>query len=616
MLRRHLFLCGFLASALLINGSHVTAEPATKVRTGTTQRVVAPASAVQDEDDADDDEPLPAKSAGKTSRKLTEEQTTPTHKQVRAFQPMHDGKPVRLATFCLAKNGNILACVSENSGDGEFPARRGRAANVKARSFVQEYAFDGKLLKEIPVAFSVTAINVGPKDDVFIAGEGKMARIVDGKVTGESPTPQIGDYEAFKKQVAKAAEDEMAEYRKMFDEQINLLKKQVETLEAKAKKEELTKREEAKLKSTQQSLKMQEQQVEAIVGQMGDADQMARQRMTVTALGVTAEDVFVSVMSTKGHGYEVWRTDYDFKEPKKVVTSLSGCCGQLDIQARDDRLFIAENGKFEVSVRDRDGKRLSSFGRRDRSAADGFGSCCNPMNVRCCNNGDILAAESSIGNIKRFSAKGEFVSLVGKAKIGIGCKHVALAYDESRDRYYMMNVDKAHIAVLIPVGEVPPETEAEKAARIARDEFGKKLVGRWEREGLDPKKKSAKSPLAGLIGSVFGDSDDDGPGRTMPEQPFDAVTFSEKGKIEIEGGMLGMYARGNAFSWEPLSLNGKVLDIAFNMDGAEFTNGRIEMRAEDEIEIRSQTFGNGVYGKPYKFKRIKTAEQPKPEKTP
>ncbi len=92
---------------------------------------------------------------------------------------------------------------------------------------MQEYSFDGKLLKEIPVAFSVTAINIGPKDDVFIAGSGKMARIVDGKVTGETPTPHIGDYEAFKKQVVKSAEKEIAEFRKDIDEQITALKKQV-----------------------------------------------------------------------------------------------------------------------------------------------------------------------------------------------------------------------------------------------------------------------------------------------------------------------------------------------------------------------------------------------------
>ena len=45
---------------------------------------------------------------------------------------------------------------------------------------------------------------------------------------------------------------------------------------------------------------------------------------------------------------------------------------------------------------------------------------------------------------------------------------MALACDESRDRYYMMNVDKGHIAVLIPVGEIPPETEAEANRWLAR----------------------------------------------------------------------------------------------------------------------------------------------------
>ena len=607
MLRRHLLLCGLMIYALAMNWSQISAEPAAENAPDKDRD-----NAAADEPDDADDEPLPAKPAGKKGHKLTAEQTTPTHMQVRVIQPAHDGKPVSLATFCLARNGNILACVAEHSLNAEVPEDEAPPRKQKTQSFVQEYSCDGKLLHEIPVSFSATAINIAPNGEVFIAGEGKMARIVDGKVTGETPTPHIGDYETFKKQVLEAAKEEVAEFCKDFDEQIEALKEKIAALETKSKEQELTKREQAQLKSSKQALNVQEQQVQAITGSMGDPDEQVRERLVVTALAVTGEDVFVSVMSVKGHGYEVWRTDHEFKQPKKVVASLSGCCGQMDIQARGDRLFVAENGKFQISVRDRDGKRLASFGKRDRNSVDGFGSCCNPMNLRCCDNGDILAAESSIGNIKRFNAQGEFVGLIGKAKIGIGCKHVALASDESRDHYYMMNVDRGHIAVLIPAGEVPPETEAEKTARIARDGFSQRLVGQWEREVLDPKKKAAKNPLVGLIGSLVGADDEEG--LRMPEHVFDAVTFSANGKIQVDGGMLGIYARDSELSWEGVALNGKVLDVTFNMDGAEFTSAKIEMVSDDEVEICSQNFGSGEFGKKFKFKRQKTAEKPKTEK--
>ncbi len=99
------------------------------------------------------------------------------------------------------------------------------------------------------------------------------------------------------------------------------------------------------------------------------------------------------------------------------------------------------------------------------------------MNVRCCSNGDILTAESSIGTIKRFSKSGELLGVVGKARIGGGCKHVAVAVDEKRDRYYMMNVDKDHICVLVPLSEAPEMTSEEALADAARKGLAKKLIG-------------------------------------------------------------------------------------------------------------------------------------------
>jgi hypothetical protein len=587
---------------LVLSSIRLQAEPAPKAASQDQPQVAA-----VDRDDADpsDDEPeRPAKKAGK----ITAQQSTATHKQVRVIKPAHDGKPVTLATFCLAANGNLLACVDTNQPETEA-TESDSDAKKPGSSFVQTYSPEGKLLEEISVPFNATAINVGANGVVFVGGEGKLAKIVEGQVSPVISTPHIGDYETFKKRVVAAAKEEMAEFRKQFDDEIKQLQKQVDTLEASATGKELSKRDQAKLTSLKESIAQQEAQLKQIDATQ-DEDELVRQRLVVTALGVTDQDVFVSVMGVEGQGYEVWRTNHDFLEPKKVVTQLSGCCGQLDIQARDDHLFVAENGKFEISIRDREGQKLSSFGRRDRSAVDGFGSCCNPMNLRCCSNGDILAAESSIGNIKRFNSKGEFVGLVGKAKIGIGCKHVALAFDEARDRYYMMNVDKSHIAVLVPLGEIPAETEAEKAARLSRVEFGKRMAGRWERVGIDPKKK-AKGPLSGLISSVLGNDEE----AALPTDPFDQITFSADGGLKVEGGLFAMYFQEDA-TWEAVQLDGKVLEIALQMGGADFSNARVEMVSDDELQIRTQNYGSEVFGNPITLKRDKNAKAPKLTRKP
>ena len=45
------------------------------------------------------------------STTAAEKEFTSTHKQARFIKPMHEGKPIVLNTFCLDKDGNLLACV-------------------------------------------------------------------------------------------------------------------------------------------------------------------------------------------------------------------------------------------------------------------------------------------------------------------------------------------------------------------------------------------------------------------------------------------------------------------------------------------------------------------------
>ena len=68
-----------------------------------------------------------------------------------------------------------------------------------------------------------------------------------------------------------------------------------------------------------------------------------------------------------GYGYEVWRTDAEFADGKKIVSDLSGCCGQMDVQANADGVFVAENSRHRVRRFDADGKldlRLGQGARR------------------------------------------------------------------------------------------------------------------------------------------------------------------------------------------------------------------------------------------------------------
>jgi hypothetical protein len=298
---------------------------------------------------------------------------------------------------------------------------------------------------------------------------------------------------------------------------------------------------------------------------------MMAARTRITALAVTEKDVFVCVT---GNGYEVWRSDHDFKEPTKVLDRLSGCCGQMDIQASGDQLLVAANTKFQVAIHDRDGQPVSSFGKRDREAVDGFGSCCNPMNIRCCSNGDVLCAESSIGNIKRFNAAGELVGFIGKAKIGIGCKHVAVAHDDVRDRYYMMNVDKGNILVLLPLAEVPEFTEEELASKAAAEGLGKKLIGEWTTAQAPKKENRTDEEKIQAL--------------TRPNGPFHRITFQPGGKLTVQGGMLGQYS--NNLSWVAVKQEGEQLTVSIQMSGADWLEFQFQFSGEDELSVKSQAF--------------------------
>jgi len=216
------------------------------------------------------------------------------------------------------------------------------------------------------------------------------------------------------------------------------------------------------------------------ISQSAGLDQSSSLSRWANATGITAteDDIFVSCPMLTGFGYGIWRLDHNLENVKVIMDDVHGCCGQLDIQTEGENLLVAENTKFQVGFYDRDGKRLNGWGKRSRNDDEGFGSCCNPMNVRCCSNGDILTAESSIGHIKRFHQAGEYLGFIGTAKIAGGCKHVAIGFDPKRDWHYMMNEDRSHVAVLVPKKDAPAESEAvtgspEQAAQMIESSSSK-----------------------------------------------------------------------------------------------------------------------------------------------
>lgn len=184
----------------------------------------------------------------------------------------------------------------------------------------------------------------------------------------------------------------------------------------------------------------------------------------IHGITVGKDDVFVATAVAKGYGYAVWRMSADFKDAKQIVSGLSGCCGQIDVQCRDDKLFVAENSRHRVVSYDREGKRVDAWGKRDRDGeGGGFGGCCNPMNLCFLKDGEIVTSESE-GLVKRFSPTGEFLGLIGKAKVSGGCKNVAVAASPDGKRIYFYDLQGSKIIILTQRETAKPNATAATTA--------------------------------------------------------------------------------------------------------------------------------------------------------
>jgi sugar lactone lactonase YvrE len=181
--------------------------------------------------------------------------------------------------------------------------------------------------------------------------------------------------------------------------------------------------------------------------------------------GITAtdRDVFLCV----GFGWSlrskssVVRFDRDLESATTILEDLRGCCQRLDIVARDGDLYIAENSRYRVLKCDREGNILSKWGQKDRVNVEGFGSCCNPMNLCFGPGGHLYTAESGLGRIKRYTPDGEFVGLVGHVgvdrfnragRLAASCSNISLAVDADGARVYVLDFKNNIVRVLARKG--------------------------------------------------------------------------------------------------------------------------------------------------------------------
>jgi len=314
----------------------------------------------------------------------------PSCKEVNVIQITERGNSEALRNFCLNKDGNLLVCYA---GSG----------NAKNASGLRVYSPKGELVKTLPLEIQPNAVCVAPDGSIFAAGEGRLLKLdATGKVLASVDSPVAHETVIITKETEDMVKEMAQQTKRPFREELASMKTNLEN-----------------------------------------------RRATVTGLAVTDQDVFMAVPAPGDFSYRVYRFNHALAEPKLVVEKLRGCCGQMDIQSHDGKLWIPHNARHTVEQRDRDGKELSKFGKAGRVKASDFGGCCEPKNLRVLADGDILAAESGPPTcIKRFSADGKFKEVIAVVNGSKGdCVRVTVERSPDGRWYYMLDTTKGAIHV-------------------------------------------------------------------------------------------------------------------------------------------------------------------------
>jgi hypothetical protein len=381
----------------------------------------------------------------------------PTHSQTRVIPLSQAGIPTQVNTFCLDPQGRVLVAMGGSSVSVEVVDGERETETQEIAGEIHVYSQDGERLATWPLNFIPQSLNVSPDGIVFVAGAGQMARLDEnGAVVYQQPTPQVGDMETFKQQIAGQIQQQNQLQAEQFEDQIEQAQLLVTRLSEKPE-EERTAIDKLRLRNAERQLNVLQEQVTALSTTTVeiDVESWLAYKLKVPGLAVSDQDVFIACSSMTGYGYDIYRTDLNFYNPQIIVEGLSGCCGQMDIQCHNGELIVAENSRHRVRRFDREGTEIASFGQADRTGANGFEGCCNPMNIRPCSNGQILTAESGVGFIKRYSPEGEYVGLLADVELEGGCKHVAIAATSDESRVFMLDVTRSTICVLEPTANSP-----------------------------------------------------------------------------------------------------------------------------------------------------------------
>ena len=362
-------------------------------------------------------------------------------------------------------DGNILAACSGNQ--------------------IRVISPEGKLLNTWTLEFNPQALCVADDGTILVAGIGQIAKLdQNGKVLLAAKSPQMSDLPppCLKRRPRKTTPPRPPARRTSRNSRPKPRQAREAVYESGARSQtaegchgratdqrfqEKIKEPAAKYVAAQQELREASLTPEQLVAQKRAE---ILQKATVTGIAVSKDDVFVACPMIKTYGYAVWRVDRDFANAKQIIEGLRGCCGQMDVQAKDGEVWIPHNAAHKVERYDRDGKKLLSFGKYDRKTADGFGGCCEPKNLRFGPKGALYAAESGPPvAVKRFTPEGKFLGVVGVPTYPSSCVRVTVEVSRDGRQVFILNTGANAIHVFTAKKAEPQTTtESEKTTEPSK----------------------------------------------------------------------------------------------------------------------------------------------------
>jgi sugar lactone lactonase YvrE len=418
---------------------------------------------------------------------LKEVSALPTHRQTSIISANLEGQPqVTLTCFCLMPDDRIVAgCVGEGGELRVFDA-------------------EGKYIESWSTPVKPEAIYVRADGTILLAGEGKLAQLSSGgQLELEKTAPQSAAVNANPEKIreeviaqAKQRAEQFAKQAETFNTMIERADKEIEKLNARVaeleesaaeasnepagqpndgEQADVEKQSEAaespesaekEMRSIKKRLDMYERtknQYESAKAQFaemvgaGSTGELTEEqieeavksstayKLKASSISATNDEVFLATRALAGYGYEIWRMDSKFENASQIVSELRGCCGQMDVKANENGLFVAENSRHRVCRFDREGKSLGAWGQSAREGIEGFGSCCNPMNVAFGHDDAVYTAEDNTGRIKKYDIDGKLLAVVGSVELVPGCKNVSIAVSGDGSRVYMLDITRHHI---------------------------------------------------------------------------------------------------------------------------------------------------------------------------